>query len=85
MIDFEYTLECIVFDLLRVPLYHGCLGDQSLNELSSAIDMQTYNQLVDYIITNKDWNKPEMMARMLVAGEFLEKAASQFADHGLNE
>lgn len=25
--DFEYTPECIVFDLLNVPLYHGWLVD----------------------------------------------------------
>lgn len=25
--DFEYTPECIVFDLLNVPLYHGWLLD----------------------------------------------------------
>lgn len=25
--DFEYTPECIVFDLLDIPLYHGWLVD----------------------------------------------------------
>lgn len=25
--DFEYTPECIVFDLLGIPLYHGWLVD----------------------------------------------------------
>lgn len=26
---FEYTPECIVFDLLDIPLYHGWLVDQA--------------------------------------------------------
>lgn len=29
--DFEYTPECIVFDLLNVPLYHGWLVDPQVS------------------------------------------------------
>lgn len=83
--DFEYTPECIVFDLLRIPLYHGWLSDPGLNELRNAIGSQSYNQLVDNIITNKTSTDPEMMAKVLIAEEFLERTASQLTEHGLNE
>lgn len=29
--DFEYTPECIVFDLLDIPLYHGWLVDPQVH------------------------------------------------------
>lgn len=29
--DFEYTPECIVFDLLNIPLYHGWLVDPQVS------------------------------------------------------
>lgn len=32
--DFEYTPECIVFDLLNVPLYHGWLVDPQVSCVS---------------------------------------------------
>lgn len=31
---FEYTPECIVFDLLDIPLYHGWLVDPQVSRLS---------------------------------------------------
>lgn len=30
--DFEYTPECIVFDLLDIPLYHGWLVDPQVRD-----------------------------------------------------
>lgn len=35
--DFEYTPECIIFDLLRIPLYHGWLVDPQTPEIVAAI------------------------------------------------
>lgn len=32
--DFEYTPECIVFDLLNVPLYHGWLVDPQVRAIA---------------------------------------------------
>lgn len=32
--DFEYTPECIVFDLLNIPLYHGWLVDPQVSPLT---------------------------------------------------
>lgn len=83
--DFEYTPECIIFDLLRIPLYHGWLIDPELIELQNAIGSQSYNQLVDNIITNKTSNEPDIMTRVLIAEEFLERTASQLTIHGLHE
>lgn len=35
--DFEYTPECIVFDLLDIPLYHGWLVDPQVRQQKNAI------------------------------------------------
>lgn len=51
--EFEYTRECIIFDLLRIPLYHGWLVDPAETEVTRAIGSLSYNQLVDRIITYK--------------------------------
>lgn len=83
--DFEYTPECIIFDLLRIPLYHGWLPDSELTELKNAIGNQSYNQLVDNIITNKSSIEPEIMTKVLIAEEFLERTASQLTMFGLRE
>lgn len=83
--DFEYTPECIIFDLLRIPLYHGWLSDPDLIELQNAIGQQSYNQLVDNIITNKASQDPVVATQVLITEEFLDKTASQLTLHGLNE
>jgi hypothetical protein len=83
--DFEYTPECIIFDLLRIPLYHGWLIDPDSSVLQDAIGNQSYNQLVDNIITNKSSLDPLISTRVLVAEEFLERTASQLTVYGLNE
>lgn len=33
---FEYTPECIVFDLLDIPLYHGWLVDPQVRSFSDT-------------------------------------------------
>jgi len=83
--DFEYTPEYIIFDLLRIPLYHGWLLDPSMAELKSAIGTQSYNQLVDNIIINNNSTDPDVLARVLMAQEFLEQTASQLTISGLIE
>ena len=35
--DFEYTPECIIFDLLRIPLFHGWLVDPETPDVVSAV------------------------------------------------
>ena len=51
--DFEYTPECIIFDLLNIPLYHGWLMDPQQHDVVSAVKSLTYNQLVEQIISQK--------------------------------
>ena len=53
MSDFEFTPECIVFDLLSIGLYHGWLVDPQNTEIASAIASLSYNQLVEKIIASK--------------------------------
>lgn len=83
--DFEYTQEYVIFDLLRIPVYHGWLADPTLDELQNSIGKQSYNQLVDSIIEDKNSTDPEISAKILIAEEFLERTASQLTQHGLNE
>merc|ERR1719494_1483332 len=82
--EFEYTRECIVFDLLQIALYHGWLVDPQDEELVKAIDGSSYNQLVEKIITSKDGDTEEVH-RGLLAEEFLNSTASQLTYHGLCE
>ena len=51
--QFEYTQECIVFDLLNIRLYHGWLVDPENCQELSAVSNYTYNQLVEQIINKK--------------------------------
>ncbi|XP_054719694.1 ubiquitin carboxyl-terminal hydrolase MINDY-2-like [Uloborus diversus] len=83
--DFEYTPECIIFDLLRIPLYHGWLIDPQLLEVVTAVGTCSYNQIVEKIINAKSSMNPEKLAEALVAENFLEKTASQLTYHGLYE
>ncbi|NWS19602.1 MINY1 hydrolase, partial [Pachyramphus minor] len=94
--DFEYTPECIVFDLLNIPLYHGWLVDPQSPEMVQAVGKLSYNQLVEKIITCKqatdssllDPPSPDVAPPTppgLVAEQFLEATASQLSYHGLCE
>ncbi|XP_058016214.1 ubiquitin carboxyl-terminal hydrolase MINDY-1 isoform X1 [Ahaetulla prasina] len=83
--DFEYTPECIVFDLLNVPLYHGWLVDPQIPEVAGAVSKLSYNQLVEKIITCKHSSDPNLVTEGLIAEQFLESTASQLTYHGLCE
>ncbi|XP_070622606.1 ubiquitin carboxyl-terminal hydrolase MINDY-1 [Erythrolamprus reginae] len=83
--DFEYTPECIVFDLLSVPLYHGWLVDPQIPEVAGAVSKLSYNQLVEKIITCKHSSDPNLVTEGLIAEQFLESTASQLTYHGLCE
>lgn len=48
--DFEYTPECIVFDLLDVPLYHGWLVDPQVRDIAHA-RIHLPNTITDTILT----------------------------------
>ncbi|XP_066063008.1 ubiquitin carboxyl-terminal hydrolase MINDY-1 [Chamaea fasciata] len=83
--DFEYTPECIVFDLLNIPLYHGWLVDPQSPEQVQAVGRLSYNQLVEKIITCKQASDSSLVSEGLVAEQFLESTASQLTFHGLCE
>jgi hypothetical protein len=58
---FEYTPECIIFDLLDIPLYHGWLIDPQQEEVCTAVNSASYNQLVEMIIANKTSKDSELV------------------------
>jgi len=65
--DFEYTSECIIFDLLRIPLYHGWLVNPTESETFRVVNTLSYNQLVDRIITNKGSTDPNVNSESMLA------------------
>ncbi|XP_017285136.1 ubiquitin carboxyl-terminal hydrolase MINDY-1 isoform X2 [Kryptolebias marmoratus] len=83
--DFEYTPECIVFDLLDIPLYHGWLVDPQSPEMVAAVGKLSYNQLVEKIIDCKHSADSSRVSEGLVAEQFLESTATQLSYHGLCE
>ncbi|KAJ0055427.1 hypothetical protein NL108_018250 [Boleophthalmus pectinirostris] len=83
--DFEYTPECIVFDLLDIALYHGWLLDPQSPEAVAAVGKLSYNQLVEKIIDCKHSANSCKVSEGLVAEQFLESTASQLSYHGLCE
>ncbi|KAM8921072.1 ubiquitin carboxyl-terminal hydrolase MINDY-1 [Pelodytes ibericus] len=83
--DFEYTPECIVFDLLNIPLFHGWLVDPQSSESAQAVGKLSYNQLVEKIITCKHSTDPNLVTEGLLAEQFLDTSAAQLTYHGLCE
>ncbi|KAG2470659.1 ubiquitin carboxyl-terminal hydrolase MINDY-2 isoform X1 [Polypterus senegalus] len=82
---FEYTPECIVFDLLDIPLYHGWLVDPQTDDIVKAVGSCSYNQLVEKIIFCKQSDSSELVGEGFVAEQFLSNTATQLTYHGLCE
>uniref|UniRef100_G1NTZ2 Ubiquitin carboxyl-terminal hydrolase n=1 Tax=Myotis lucifugus TaxID=59463 RepID=G1NTZ2_MYOLU len=82
---FEYTPECIVFDLLDIPLYHGWLVDPQVDDIVKAVGNCSYNQLVEKIISCKQSDNSELVSEGFVAEQFLNNTATQLTYHGLCE
>uniref|UniRef100_A0A8C0JF91 Ubiquitin carboxyl-terminal hydrolase n=1 Tax=Chelonoidis abingdonii TaxID=106734 RepID=A0A8C0JF91_CHEAB len=82
---FEYTPECIVFDLLDIPLYHGWLVDPQTADIVKAVGNCSYNQLVEKIICCKQSDNSELVSEGFVAEQFLNNTATQLTYHGLCE
>lgn len=57
--DFEYTPELIIFDLLEISLFHGWLVDPQDSDTVRAVNQDSYNQLVEKIISLKQSEKDE--------------------------
>lgn len=51
--DFEYTTALTVFDLFRIPIFHGWVVDPQNADLVKVLNNQTYNQVVEMIIDYK--------------------------------
>ncbi|XP_061178152.1 ubiquitin carboxyl-terminal hydrolase MINDY-2-like isoform X1 [Saccostrea echinata] len=83
--DFEYTPECIIFDLLGIPLYHGWLVDPQDMKMVEAIGNCSYNQLVEKIISDRSSEREDLVNQALLAEAFLDRTASQLTYHGLYE
>ncbi|XP_064849495.1 ubiquitin carboxyl-terminal hydrolase MINDY-2-like isoform X1 [Oncorhynchus masou masou] len=82
---FEYTPECIVFDLLDIPLYHGWLVDLQMGDTVKAVGNCSYNQLVEKIISCKQSDSSELAGEGFVAEQFLHSTATQLTYPGLCE
>ncbi|XP_062845401.1 ubiquitin carboxyl-terminal hydrolase MINDY-2 [Trichomycterus rosablanca] len=82
---FEYTPECIVFDLLDIPLYHGWLVEPQMSDIVKAVGNCSYNQLVEKIISYKQSDNSELAGEGFVAEQFLHSTATQLTYHGLCE
>ena len=64
--DFEYTPALAVFDLFRIPLYHGWVADPQDRNLARALRNQTYNQVVEMIIESKSSDDPDRVQQGLL-------------------
>jgi len=61
--QFEYTRECIIFDLLNIQLYHGWVIDPQDIELRTIVtaDAPSYNQLVEKMIRQRNSEREELV------------------------
>ncbi|XP_065313751.1 ubiquitin carboxyl-terminal hydrolase MINDY-2-like isoform X1 [Gordionus sp. m RMFG-2023] len=84
--DFEYTPECIIFDLLNISLCHGWIIDP-INESATAecLSNSTYNQIIDKIITNKCSVDSNLVNSALIAENFIQTTSHQLTYYGLCE
>ncbi|XP_033638864.1 ubiquitin carboxyl-terminal hydrolase MINDY-2-like [Asterias rubens] len=83
--EFEYTQECVVFDLLNIVLCHGWLYDPQNSEIVSAVGTCSYNQVVENIISSKSSKSDGTQHQGLVAEQFLQSTAAQLTYYGLCE
>ncbi|CAF3942326.1 unnamed protein product [Rotaria sordida] len=82
---FEYTRECIVFDLLGIQLFHGWVIDPQNNELQKIVNTNgsSYNQLVEKMIRQKQSNNKELARESLLIEQFLDENRSQLTHYGI--
>ncbi|CAM4851072.1 unnamed protein product, partial [Rotaria magnacalcarata] len=87
---FEYTRECISFDLLDIQLFHGWIIDPQNYELQKIINSNgsSYNQLVEKMLrqkqsANENLARESKMIQSSVYHDFLEESRSQLTYYGL--
>ncbi|UJR14120.1 hypothetical protein I4U23_001115 [Adineta vaga] len=83
--QFEYTRECIIFDLLGIQLYHGWIIDPQDQQLQAVVDSNasSYNQLVEKMIRQKQSDNGNLSRESLVIEQFLEENRSQLTHYGI--
>lgn len=61
--NFEYTRECIVFDLLGIQLLHGWIVDPQNYELQRIINSNgsSYNQLIEKMLHQRHSDNRELV------------------------
>ena len=64
--EFEYTSDCIIFDLVSIGLYHGWLVDPQLQDSVLALGNMTYNQVVEFIITGRTSSDPLTVSKVII-------------------
>lgn len=59
--NFEYTRECIIFDLLNIRLYHGWVVDPQDKDLRKIVesDASSYNQVVEKMLRQRQSDSEE--------------------------
>ncbi|CAF1379394.1 unnamed protein product [Rotaria sordida] len=82
---FEYTRECIVFDLLNIQLFHGWVIDPQDIELRTIVtaDAPSYNQLVEKMIRQRHSEREELVRESLLIEQFLDENRSQLTHYGI--
>jgi hypothetical protein len=84
--DFEFTSECLIFDLLDIRLYHGWLVDPQSEADLRVIMPRSYNQLTELILAgSEDDADSHQKTDAFHAQAFLEDTASQLTYHGIAE
>lgn len=81
--DFEFTNNCIIFDLLQINLVHGWLMDPQ-EHWTRTIGNLSYNHLVEKAILHS--HRPDPTASSPegeMAEQFLQQTASQLTYYGL--
>lgn len=81
--SFECTSELTVFDAFGVGLFHGWLPDPQDEPIFKIISGESYNQVVDRIITSKESEEVDITEEGLLLENFLDTYASQLTYHGL--
>ncbi|CAF1014048.1 unnamed protein product [Rotaria sp. Silwood1] len=82
---FEYTPECIIFDLLNIQLFHGWVIDPQDTELRTIVttDAPSYNQLVEKMIRQRHSEREELVRESLLIEQFLDENRSQLTHYGI--
>lgn len=70
--DFEYILECIIFDLLGIFLYYGWFVDFQDIKIVEAVGNCSYNLLVEKIISDRSLEQFELVNQGKGIGDFGE-------------